>query len=129
MIGNNVPLTKLMTNDIRVICDQISNIEKSSLYSILLKNGKDLRCIKWIGSIVIEVGVCVYAVLTVCGVPGVIGGKDDGVFFQYVKLVRVIEPSIISMVLSTIINMTRLLIVLDSRSLPISPGMLDVLII
>ena len=64
-----------------------------------------------------EVGVCV--------VPGVFGDIDDGVFFEYVKLVRVIEPSIISMVLSTMINMTRLLIVLDSRSLPISPGMLD----
>jgi hypothetical protein len=63
----------------------------------------------------LEVGKCV--------VPGVFEGIDDDVFFQYVKLVRGIEPSIISMALSSITNTTRLLIVLDRRSLPISPGM------
>ena len=61
--------------------------------------------------------------------PGFLGDREDGVFFQYEKPVRVIEPSIISMVVSMMTTITRLLIVRVDRSFAISPGMLDVLII
>jgi len=63
-----------------------------------------------------------------CKVTGFLGCIGDGVFFQYDKLVSETEPSIIRKALSSKMNTTRLLVFLESRSLPISPGMLDILI-
>jgi|SRR5215471_5524685 len=77
------------------------------------------------------VGVAVYVdiFLAVSKVSCVFGCIEGGVVSQYEKLVSVIEPSTIRMEHSIKMSMTRLLFILDSRSLPISPGMSDVLMV
>ena len=79
----------------------------------------------------LEVGIAVSVgiFLAVSKVACVFGFREDGVVSQFEKLVSVIEPSTIRMEHSIKMSMSRLLFILDSRSLPISPGMSDVLMV